>query len=89
MAWLDAYLEAKGRGDEEDVYKRQGQGAARYDKEEYMRMCGNNSEDHGRNQSKCGPVSYTHLDVYKRQAEECSQYPGISVKKSFCFIVDR
>ena len=33
-----------------------GQGAARYDKEEYMRMCGNNSEDHGRNQSKCGLV---------------------------------
>ena len=28
----------------------------RHDKEEYMRMCGNNSEDHGRNQSKCGLV---------------------------------
>ena len=36
--------------------------------------------------SGCGPVSYTHLDVYKRQAQCCTEAIRRGVKK--VFIID-
>ena len=42
------------------------------------------------NYVRAGPVSYTHLDVYKRQVYGCQFHPeksghvGLSILKAFC-----
>ena len=63
-----------------DVYKRQGQGtyllvsttSGLSDPELFLTLMAGDGLDDG-----LGAVSYTHLDVYKRQATSCGMTPAV------------